>query len=82
MLLTFEELRKVKDSLPHGSIERIADELHMDEQTVRNYFGSDHFSHDSFVGAHYEAGGVHGGYVKLDDERIYETAMKLIEKIE
>lgn len=81
MVLTFEELRKVKDSLPHGSMERIADELHMDEQTVRNYFGSDHFSHDSFVGAHYESG-VHGGYVKLDDERIYQTAMKLIEKLE
>jgi hypothetical protein len=81
MVLTFEELRNVKDRLPHGSIERIADELHMDVQTVRNYFGSDHFSYDTFVGAHYEAG-VHGGYVKLDDESIYETAMKLIEKLE
>ena len=81
MVLTFEELRKVKDSLPHGSIEKIADELHVDVQAVRNYFGSDHFSHDSFVGAHYEPG-VHGGYVKFDDERILETAMKLIEKLE
>jgi hypothetical protein len=81
MVLTFEELRKVKDSLPHGSIEKIAGDLHLDVQTVRNYFGSDHFSHDSFVGAHYEPG-VHGGYVKLDNEQIYETAMKLIEQRE
>ena len=77
MVLTFEELRKVKDSLPHGAMEQIAGELHLDVQTVRNYFGSDHFDHDNFVGAHYESG-VHGGYVKLDDERIYDTAMKLM----
>ncbi len=76
MVLTFEELRKVKDSLPHGAIEHIAHELDLDVQTVRNYFGSDHFEHDNFVGAHYESG-IHGGYVKLDDERIYEAAMKL-----
>jgi len=78
MVLTFEELRKVKDSLPHGAMEKIANELQLDVQTVRNYFGSDHFEHDNFVGAHYESG-VHGGYVKLDDERIYDTAVKLIE---
>jgi len=78
MVLTFEELRKVKDSLPHGGIEKIATELHVDEQSVRNYFGSDHFGHDSFVGAHFEPG-VHGGYVKLDDDTIYQAALKYIE---
>jgi len=75
MVLTFEELRKVKDSLPHGAMEQIAAELNLDVQTVRNYFGSDHFDHDNFVGAHYESG-IHGGYVKLDDDRIYEAAQK------
>jgi len=75
MVLTFEELRKVKDSLPHGAMEQIAAELNLDVQTVRNYFGSDHFDHDNFVGAHYESG-VHGGYVKLDDDSIYEAAQK------
>jgi len=75
MVLTFEELRKVKDSLPHGAMEQIAAELNLDVQTVRNYFGSDHFEHDNFVGAHYESG-VHGGIVKLDDDRIYEAAQK------
>ena len=78
MVLTFEELRKVKDSLPHGAMEQIAAELNLDVQTVRNYFGSDHFDHDNFVGLHYESG-IHGGYVKLDDERIYESALKHIE---
>jgi hypothetical protein len=79
MLLTFEELRKIKDNLPHGSMETIAHDLNIDVQTVRNYFGGADFTHGSFVGAHYEPG-VHGGYVKLDEDRIYEYAVRLIEK--
>jgi hypothetical protein len=75
MILTFEELRKVKDSLPHGSIEKIAKEVGVEAQTVRNYFGSDHFSHGGYVGAHYETG-IHGGYVKLDDDAIFLAALR------
>ena len=34
--LTFNELRAFKNSLPHGTIARIADELGIEEETVRN----------------------------------------------
>ncbi len=37
--ITFNELRRLKDSLPDGSTHRIADELNVTVQTVRNYFG-------------------------------------------
>ena len=39
--LTFNELRRIKDSLPDGSMHRIAEELGMDVETVRNFFGAD-----------------------------------------
>ena len=38
MYITLEELRQIKHLLPSGSIKRIADELNIDEQAVRNYF--------------------------------------------
>jgi hypothetical protein len=40
MNITFEELRRIKHALPSGSIARIAQELNLEEQTVRNYFGA------------------------------------------
>ena len=40
MNITFEELRRIKHALPTGSVKRIADELNIEEQTVRNYFGA------------------------------------------
>ena len=33
--ITFNELRRIKDSLPDGSIQRIADELGLKVETVR-----------------------------------------------
>ena len=37
--ITFNELRHFKDKLPHGSIRKIAEELELEIETVRNYFG-------------------------------------------
>ena len=34
--ITFNELRRIKDSLPTGSMHRIADELGLNVDTVRN----------------------------------------------
>ena len=34
--ITFNELRNIKDSLPEGSMHRIADELNISVETVRN----------------------------------------------
>lgn len=41
--ITFNELRRIKDSLPSGSMHRIADELNMTVETVRNFFGGHNF---------------------------------------
>ena len=41
--ITFNELRKIKDSLPSGSMHRIADELGLNVDTVRNFFGGHNF---------------------------------------
>ena len=43
MTITFNELRRIKDQLPSGSTQRIADELGVDVEIVRNYFGGRHF---------------------------------------
>ena len=39
--ITFNELRKIKDSLPSGSMHRIADELGLNVDTVRKFFSVD-----------------------------------------
>lgn len=41
--IPFKELRRIKDSLPEGSIHRIADKLNMTDQSVRNYFGGSNY---------------------------------------
>ena len=41
--ITFNELRNIKDSLPEGSMHRIADELNISVETVRNFFGGQNF---------------------------------------
>lgn len=47
--ITFNELRRIKDSLPDGSIQRIADELGLKVETVRNYFGGHNFQDGGVV---------------------------------
>ena len=41
--ITFNELRRIKDALPDGSMHRIADELNLSVDTVRNFFGGQNF---------------------------------------
>ena len=48
--ITFNELRKIKDSLPTGSMHRIADELGLSVETVRNFFGGSNFEQGQSVG--------------------------------
>lgn len=55
MIITFNELRRIKDRLPSGSSQRIADELGIDVETVRNYFGGKHEAKEC-VGVHFEPG--------------------------
>jgi hypothetical protein len=77
--ITFNELRKVKDSLPSGSMTRIADELGLEKETVRNYFGGHNFREGSSIGVHIEPG-PDGGLVMLDDTLILDIAYRILEE--
>ena len=77
MVITFNELRRIKDKLPSGSSQRIADELGIDVDTVRNYFGGEHYDAKGNVGIHVEQG-PDGGVVTLDDTTILDAAMRIL----
>lgn len=75
--ITFNELRKIKDLLPSGSMRRIADKLDMNEETVRNYFGGRNFDIGQSIGIHFEQG-PGGGIVTFDDTTILDMAQQMI----
>jgi transposase-like protein len=75
--ITFEKLRKIKHALPEGSISQIAQDLNIDEQTVRNYFGAHNYQEGSLVEFHLEPG-PNGGIVHLEDETILNRALQIL----
>jgi AcrR family transcriptional regulator len=75
--ITFNELRKVKDSLPSGSMAKIAEELGLEKETVKNYFGGTDYIDGKSVGLHIEPG-PDGGIVLLDDIQILNTAYRIL----
>lgn len=75
--LTFSQLRKIKDQLPDGSIRKIASELDMEEETVRNYFGGWNFDRGQSAGIHIEKG-PEGGIVTLEDTTILDLAESML----
>lgn len=77
--ITFNELRKIKDSLPDGSMRRMAEELGIEVETVRNYFGGANYEKGKSVGIHVEQGPF-GGIVLLDDDTILEKAKQILEE--
>jgi len=77
MHITFEELRKIKHSLPTGSIKRIADELSLEEQTVRNCFGAKKYEDGKIVGLHVQPG-PNGGFVEVENPAIINAAQKIL----
>jgi hypothetical protein len=79
--ITFNELRRIKDSLPSGSMHRIADELNMTVETVRNFFGGHNFKNGKSVGIHLEPG-PDGGLVMLDDTTVLEKALQILREAE
>lgn len=81
MNITFNELRNIKHKLPHGSIKKIADELNIDEQTVRNYFGAHKVEEGGIVDQHIQPG-PEGGIVHLEDMTILNMAMDIIKNHE
>lgn len=79
--ITFNDLRRIKDSLPDGSIAKIADKLNTTVQTVRNYFGGSNYEFGKNCGVHIEPG-PGGGIVVLDDTTIYDMAIEILQNQE
>lgn len=79
MNITFEELRQIKHRLPTGSVSKIAQELNIDEQTVRNYFGANKYKDGDFVGKHLEPG-PKGGIIHLNDDSVLNAARKILQQ--
>jgi hypothetical protein len=77
MYITFNELRKIKDSLPHGSMKTIAEKLNLHEDAVRNYFGGSHYPSGMSMGIHVEQG-PDGGIVTLADTTILDMAKRMM----
>lgn len=73
MVVTFNKLRAVKDSLPSGSMVTIAEELGLTVDEVRSYFGG---KTADGTGIYIEPG-PDGGFVTLEDTRILEIALRL-----
>ncbi len=53
-LISFNELRRIKNNLPGKHAHRIAEELNIDVDTVRNYFGGSNYREGQSVGLHIE----------------------------
>ncbi|MEQ8702423.1 MAG: DNA-binding protein [Phaeodactylibacter sp.] len=81
MHITYDELREIKHRLPTGSVKKIAHELGLQEQTVRNYFGAKKFENGDIVDAHIQPG-PNGGIVKLEDSAILDAARRILSETE
>lgn len=80
MNIKFEDLRRIKHSLPSGSVNRIASELNLSEQSVRNFFGGKSFQNehnDSSEDWHWEQG-PGGGVMTLSNTQIFDAAMRIL----
>lgn len=79
MNIAFDKLRKIKHQLPTGSIKKIARELQIEEQTVRNYFGANKYEEGDTVGKHMQPG-PNGGIVNLERTDILDLARKILDQ--
>ena len=75
--MTFERLRRIKDSLPNGAMLHIAEELKIPVETVRNYFGGHNYKRGQSCGLHIESG-PNGGVVTINDTTILKMALEMI----
>ncbi|MFI3240547.1 MAG: DNA-binding protein [Bacteroidales bacterium] len=77
--ISFNDLRRIKESLPTGSVHKIADSLNVTVQTVRNYFGGTNYEYGKNCGLHIQPG-PDGGIVVLEDTRIYDMAVAILDE--
>ena len=78
--ITFNELRRIKDSLPTGSMHRISDEMGLNFVRFRNFFGGQNFKECKSVGIDLEPG-PDGGLVMLDDTTVLDRALKILDEM-
>ncbi|RLD36273.1 MAG: DNA-binding protein [Bacteroidetes bacterium] len=74
--ITFNELRRIKDQLPDGSMQQIANKLELNVETVRNYFGGSNYNKGESIGIHIEQG-PGGRIVTLGDTTILDLAREI-----
>jgi len=79
MLVTFEELRDVKHRLPTGSIRKIAQQLDMEEQSIRNFFGAKKESGKLPSGWHKQPG-FNSGVVMIENTIVLDLAKQILEE--
>ena len=77
MKITFNELRRIKDKLPDGTMQRLAEELDVEVESVRNYFGGKNFDQGKSMGVYIEEG-PDGGIVSIDDTSLLNRAKEII----
>lgn len=80
-VIKFTELRRIKDTLPDGSIHQIAEKLELPVETVWNYFGGYSYEKGQSCGIHIDPG-PDGGYVSIDDTTILDMALEMMESRE
>ncbi len=77
MKITFNELRRIKDSLPDGTMHQLAEELNVEVESVRNYFGGKNFDQGKSMGIYMEEG-PDGGIVSIEDASLLNRAKEII----
>jgi len=74
---TFEEIQHLKDQLPCGSISRIARELGIHEQRVRNFLGANKSEEGALIGRSLQPNTA-GAIINLEDTAILNLAKQII----
>jgi hypothetical protein len=82
--ITFNELQRINDSLPIGSMKKIAKELNINADSVQNFFSGHHFKKGKCIGIYFEPG-PDGGLIMLDNAAtlhiaILNFALKILEE--
>ena len=78
--ITFNDLVKLKIHCLAVEMHRIADELNLNVDTVRNFFGGHNFKEGKSVGIHLEPG-PDGGLVMIDDTTVLDRALRILDEL-